>query len=188
MQTRHLAAVALLGLFMAIAAGCGGSGSGTRSSAATVAAPKADAAAPAAAPMPAGDKGIVLKDLSGHDVALSSFQGKVVILNFLATWCMPCRGEIPDLVALQAEHPNDLAVVGILVLDPVSERTLPFVQQMKMSYTVLDGNDRKDLEETYGPFAGLPTSIILDRRGAIVARRLGATTKSDFAGAIAPLL
>ncbi len=78
--------------------------------------------------------------------------------------------------------------MGVLVLDPVSERTRPFVQQMKMTYTVLDGNDRKDLEDTYGPFAGLPTSVILDRTGAIVAKRLGATTKADFAAAVAPLL
>jgi thiol-disulfide isomerase/thioredoxin len=154
--------------------------------------PAAEAAKPAAAAdtaQPAAVAGdIVLKDLDGKNVALSSFRGKAVILNFWATWCVPCRGEIPDLLALQAEHPDTLAVVGIVVLDPISERTPAFVKDMKMTYPVLDGNDRQDLEDTYGPFVGLPTSVILDKTGAIVTRKMGAASKDDFAAAVAPLL
>lgn len=130
---------------------------------------------------------IVLTDMHGADVALASFKGKVVILNFWATWCGPCRVEIPDLLELQAEHPDDLAVVGIVVLDPVDERLPLFVEEFKMTYPILDGNDREDVEEAYGPIVGLPTSVILDREGLIVTKRTGMATKQMFADAIEPL-
>jgi thiol-disulfide isomerase/thioredoxin len=132
--------------------------------------------------------GLVLKDMHGQDVALASFKGKVVILNFWATWCGPCKVEIPDLLALQADHPDDLAVVGIVVMDPIDEKLPAFVKELKMTYPILDGNDRQDLEAAYGPFIGLPTSVILDKEGAIVTTRTGMATKQMFADAIAPLL
>jgi thiol-disulfide isomerase/thioredoxin len=138
-------------------------------------------------PPPEVDR-LVLTDMHGEKVSLASFKGKVVILNFWATWCVPCKSEIPDLLALQAEHPDDLAVVGIVVLDPVDERLPKFVSDMKMTYPILDGNDRKDVEAAYGPFIGLPTSVILDRQGYVVTKRTGAATKQMFADAIEPLL
>jgi thiol-disulfide isomerase/thioredoxin len=143
--------------------------------------------APDGIPAPEVDR-LSLTDLHGQKVSLASFKGKVVILNFWATWCVPCKVEIPDLLALQAEHPNDLAVVGIVVLDPISERTPKFVADMKMTYPILDGNDRQDVEAAYGPFVGLPTSVILDREGYVVTKRTGAASKQMFADAIEPLL
>jgi len=147
----------------------------------------ATASAPDGVPAPEVDH-LALRDMHGDNVSLASFKGKVVILNFWATWCAPCKAEIPDLLSLQAEHPDDLAVVGIVVLDPVTDRTPKFVSDMKMTYPILDGNDRDDVEAAYGPFAGLPTSVILDRQGYVVTKRTGAASKQMFADAIEPLL
>ena len=144
-------------------------------------------AAPSPIPAPEVD-GLALTDMHGAKVPLASFKGKVVILNFWATWCGPCRVEIPDLLSLQAEHPADLAVVGIVVMDPIDEKLPRFVDEFKMTYPILDGNDRTDVETAYGPFIGLPTSVILDKQGFVVTKRTGMATKQMFADAIAPLL
>ena len=146
-----------------------------------------EAPAASVAPIAAMDS-LTLNDLHGAPVPLSTFKGKVVILNFWATWCGPCRVEIPDLIELQAEHPDDLAVVGIIVMDPIDDRVPRFVEDLTITYPILDGNDRDDLETAYGPFIGLPTSVILDRDGLIVSRRTGAAPKQMFADVIAPLL
>ncbi len=152
-------------------------------------APAPPVASDAPAPIPApGMDGLVLTDVHGVKVPLASFKGKVVILNFWATWCGPCRVEIPDLLALQAEHPADLAVVGIVVMDPIDEKLPRFVDEFKMTYPILDGNDWQDVEAAYGPFVGLPTSVILDKQGYVVTKRTGMATKQMFADAIAPLL
>ncbi len=131
---------------------------------------------------------IVLKDMHGADVRLSSFNGKIVILNFWATWCAPCRVEIPDLVALQAKYADDLAVVGIVVMDPIDEKLPAFVRELKMTYPILDGNDREDVESAYGPFIGLPTSVILDRNGLVVTKRTGMATRAQFEDVVKALL
>src|SRR5262245_54500430 len=108
-------------------------GAGTAPSASADASPRAEPGMPA--PLQ-----FTLKDLSGRDVALSSFKGKVILLNFWATWCEPCKAEIPDLVALQQEYGDRLAVVGMLMLDPIGADTRPFVERFKMSYPVLNAN------------------------------------------------
>jgi thiol-disulfide isomerase/thioredoxin len=129
-----------------------------------------------------------LKDLSGRDVALSSFKGKVILLNFWATWCEPCKAEIPDLVALQQEYGDRLAVVGMLMLDPVGAETRPFVERFKMSYPVLNANDRVDIEDAFGPMWGLPTSVLVGPDGRVAARYSGPRTKTQFERDIKPLL
>ena len=121
-----------------------------------------------------------LKDLNGVDVKLSSFKGKVILLNFWATWCGPCKVEIPDLVELQNEHRADLVVLGFLSLDPVSKDTHTFVRDYKMNYPILDGNGREDVEEAFGPMWGLPTSVIIGRDGKVMAKYSGIRSKSQL--------
>ena len=129
-----------------------------------------------------------LKDLNGVEVKLSSFKGKVILLNFWATWCGPCKVEIPDLVELQNEHKSDLVVLGFLSLDPVSKGTYDFVRDYKMNYPILDGNGREDVEEAFGPMWGLPTSVIIGRDGIIAAKYSGIRSKSQLDEAIKALL
>lgn len=129
-----------------------------------------------------------LKSLDGGDVALASLKGKVVLMNFWATWCGPCKGEIPDLAALQREHPDDLAVVGIVVLDSFGDKVQAMTKELGVNYTILDGNNRDDIEKAYGPFWGLPTTVVIGRDGKIANRQLGAADKARFQSMIQPLL
>jgi len=129
-----------------------------------------------------------IKDINGVDVKLASFKGKVVLLNFWATWCGPCKVEIPDLVELQNEYADDLVVLGFLSLDPVTEGTRQFVTEYEMNYPVLDGNGREDVEEAFGPMIGLPTSVIIGRDGRIAAKYSGIRSKAQLEGEIKALL
>ena len=120
-----------------------------------------------------------LKDMNGVDVKLESFKGKVILVNFWATWCGPCKVEIPDLIELQEEYGDDLVVLGIDVLDEFA-RVRPFAESLKVNYPMLDANNRRDVEEAFGPMWGLPTSVIVDRDGKISARHSGIATKEQF--------
>jgi thiol-disulfide isomerase/thioredoxin len=149
----------------------------------------------AAAPAASDDSGkkrarldLTMKDLDGKEVTLSEFAGKVILLNFWATWCGPCRAEIPDLVALQQEHPDDLVVLGVVMMDTFGDKVRTMATDLKMTYRVLDGSDRTDVEEAYGPMWGLPTSVIVDRDGTIAKRQTGAASKEAFARMLEPLL
>src|SRR6516162_10188392 len=87
-----------------------------------------------------------VKDLQGNDLNLASARGKVILLNFWATWCGPCKAEIPSLVELQRQYGNDLVVLGVSVDDPI-EKLKPYATEMKMNYPVLVGNGRDDVQE-----------------------------------------
>jgi thiol-disulfide isomerase/thioredoxin len=93
-----------------------------------------------------------LKDMNGVDVSLASFKGKVILLNFWATWCGPCRAEIPDLVELQGRYADDLVVLGVSV-DDTPDKLLPYAAEFKMNYPVLVGNGRDDFQDAYGPLS-----------------------------------
>jgi thiol-disulfide isomerase/thioredoxin len=145
--------------------------------------PQQRAAVGAAAPFD-----FTLKDLDGADVSLASFKGKVVLINFWATWCGPCKAEIPELAMLQREHGDKLAVVGIVVLDRFGDKVRTMATELGVNYPVLDGNDNADLEEAYGPMWGLPTSVLIDRDGRVAKRQTGAATKRQFDAMLKPLL
>jgi thiol-disulfide isomerase/thioredoxin len=128
-----------------------------------------------------------LKDLNGVDVKLDSFKGKVILVNFWATWCGPCKVEIPDLIELQDEFPDQLVVLGINVLDEWS-RVKPFADNLKVSYPLLDANDRKDVEDAFGPMWGLPTTVVVGRDGKVAERHSGIATKEQFREYVESLL
>jgi thiol-disulfide isomerase/thioredoxin len=120
-----------------------------------------------------------LKDRNGVDVNLESFTGKVILINFWATWCGPCRVEIPDLMELQDQYRNDLVVLGIDVLDEFT-RVQAFADELKVNYPLLDGNNRDDVEKAFGPMWGLPTTVIVARDGTILKKHAGIASKEQF--------
>jgi thiol-disulfide isomerase/thioredoxin len=129
-----------------------------------------------------------LKDMNGVDVKLASFKGKVILVNFWAKWCGPCRAEIPDLVTLQTQYRDDLVILGILVQDRWDDKVQPFAAEMKINYPLLDASERTDVEEAFGPMWGLPTSFIIGRDGRIAKKQTGIGTKEFFEQEIKALL
>lgn len=128
-----------------------------------------------------------LKDMHGVDVQLASFKGKVILLNFWATWCGPCRAEIPSLVELQEQYADDLVVLGLSV-DDTAEKLLPYAAEFKMNYPVLVGNGREDVQEAFGPLFGIPVSVIIGRDGVIAKKHSGIATKEQIEREIKALL
>ena len=120
-----------------------------------------------------------LKDLNGVDVTLASFKGKVILLNFWATWCGPCRVEIPDLIELQNKYADDLVVLGISV-DDSPEKMRPYATAMKINYPLLVGRGRDDVQEAFGPLWGIPVSVFIGRDGKIHKRHSGIASKEEI--------
>ncbi|HTX99828.1 MAG TPA: TlpA disulfide reductase family protein [Bacteroidota bacterium] len=126
-----------------------------------------------------------LTDIQGRPVALSDFRGKVVILDFWATWCPPCRREIPDFISLQSRYKDKgLQIVGVALDEP--EKVGAFAKSWGMNYPVLLGND--EVSALYGGISGIPTTFIIDRKGNIVEKFEGFTDKSVFESEIQRLL
>jgi thiol-disulfide isomerase/thioredoxin len=128
-----------------------------------------------------------LKDMDGADVKLASFKGKIILLNFWATWCGPCKAEIPSLVELQEQYEEDLVVLGFSVDDPV-EKMRPYAAQYKINYPLLVGNGREDVQEAFGPLFGIPVSVIIGRDGKIAKKHSGIATKAQIEREIKALL
>jgi len=127
-----------------------------------------------------------LPQLTGERLELSAYRGKVVLLDFWATWCDPCREEIPRFVDLQNEYGSQgLQIIGVSMDDepgPVRD----FSQRFKMNYPVVIGNAR--IGEVYGGVLGLPIAFLIGRDGRIYAKHIGATDISVFEGEIVNLL
>jgi cytochrome c biogenesis protein CcmG/thiol:disulfide interchange protein DsbE len=113
----------------------------------------------------------------GKTIQLSSLQGKAVIVNFWATYCDPCKAEMPWLAELQQKYGSEgLQILGIVVDDPGDKTILDFTRKMGVNYPVLVGTDK--VEDLYGGIDGLPTTFFLDRSGKVVDRVLGLESKS----------
>jgi peroxiredoxin len=132
--------------------------------------------------------GFTLKDMHGKDVKLADFKGKVVLLDFWATWCGPCKFEIPAFVDLQNKYRDQgLVVLGLSVDDPI-EKLKPFAAEYKMNYPVLVGLDRDDFQDAYGPIWGIPTTFLIGRDGNICRKHTGVASKAQFEQEIKSLL
>ena len=128
-----------------------------------------------------------LKDLDGKTVRSSDFRGKIVILDFWATWCEPCRAEIPGLVALQKEYaPQELVVIGASVDDSDVSTVKQFTEKLGMNYPVALADEQ--MQQTFGGIEAIPTTFIIDRTGRIVKKDFGFTSKDEFEQEIKPLL
>lgn len=155
----------------------------TATSHAQNAAPPACVASPAPANL-----GFTLKDLNGKDVRLSAYQGKVLVVNFWATWCAPCKVEIPGFKDLYSRYRRrGLEVIGIAVDEPPST-VAPYARDMRMNYPVLIGQHRQDVLDAFGPIVGLPTTIVVNRDGTICQRYPGFTRKQTFEDIVKRLL
>ncbi len=129
-----------------------------------------------------------LKDVNNKDVRLASFKGKVIVLDFWATWCGPCKIEIPGFVDLQNRYGNDgLQVIGVSV-DDTLEQLKPYVSTMKMNYPVLQGLGHDEVQDAFGPIWGIPVTIVISRDGRICAKHTGMSSKESFEKQIKSLL
>lgn len=127
-----------------------------------------------------------LNQLSGQPLTLSDFRGKVVLLDFWATWCEPCRVETPFLVDLQNKYRDQgLQIIGIS-MDDTPDPVPAFVREFKINYPVVMGNAK--IGEEYGGVLGLPIAFLIDREGRIQKKHIGATEESIFEKEITTLL
>jgi thiol-disulfide isomerase/thioredoxin len=181
MRIRGLILSSILGGLIAGAiSGCGGSG------AKTPGAPKVLANAPE----------VTFKDLNGQDVTLASLKGKVVVVNFWATWCDPCRTEIPWMIAYQQKYADKgFTMLGVAMDEGGKSDVEPFVKntnfdvdgkQLTMNYPIVLGND--DIAAKFGGMLGLPTTLVVSRDGKIVKRYIGLANEQDLDKQIKDLL
>jgi thiol-disulfide isomerase/thioredoxin len=140
--------------------------------------PKADLAEPE----------LTLKDLDGKDVSLSEYKGKVVLVNFWATWCEPCQIEIPWLIEMQQKYgPKGFVILGIALDEEGKSVVAPYVakerfdvngQKLPMSYKILIGND--EAADKFGGLFGYPTSILISRDGRQIKRVTGIISEDEM--------
>jgi thiol-disulfide isomerase/thioredoxin len=129
-----------------------------------------------------------MKDVAGKNITLADFKGKVMLLDFWATWCGPCKVEIPHFIEFQEKYgKKGFQVVGISVDDTV-EKLEPYVRDMKMNYPVLQGLNHDDVQDAYGPILGIPVSVLISRDGKVCATHTGLTDKNVFEREIQALL
>jgi peroxiredoxin len=128
-----------------------------------------------------------LKDVTGKTVKLSDYRGKVVLLNFWATWCEPCQIEIPWFIEFQKSYKDrDFAVLGASLDDDGWDSVKPYLEQREINYRVVIANE--DLSGKYGGIENLPTTFVIDRQGRIAAAHVGLVSKSRYENDIRNLL
>ena len=129
---------------------------------------------------------MTLNDIDGREVSLSDYEGQVVLLNFWATWCGPCKIEMPWFVEFQRQYKDQGFTVLAVSLDEEFEGVKPFAEQYKLNFPVLLGND--DVAEDFGGIVALPTTLIIDKQGRIVNRHTGLVSRDDYEAEIKELL
>jgi len=128
-----------------------------------------------------------LKDANGSTVHLSDYRGKVVLLDFWATWCTPCQVEIPWFIDFERSlKGRGLAVVGVSMDEDGWDAVKPYIQKRGMNYRVLLGDE--GVAKQYGGLDALPTTLVLDRDGRIAATHMGLSDKREFLDEITTLL
>ena len=129
-----------------------------------------------------------VKDMNGASVKLADYKGKVLLVNFWATWCPPCKAELPGLIQLYDQYKDKGLVVLGISGDDDAETLRAFASEWKINYPMLVGRDENDLLDAYGPIFGYPISVIVGRDGAVCGRHVGPATKEQFEQEIRALL
>lgn len=128
-----------------------------------------------------------IPDLAGGMVKLSDYKGRVVILDFWDTWCPPCKKGIPDFIALYEENKDKgFVVIGLAFGREGKDKVIQFVKDKGITYPIVIATEQ--VENDYGPIDGIPTTVVIDKKGKIVERYVGFTEKSEFERVIEPLL
>jgi thiol-disulfide isomerase/thioredoxin len=125
-------------------------------------------------PAPVGD--VTMTDVDGRTISTAALKGKVIIVNFWATWCPPCRAEIPDLIALQNKYKDQLQIIGISDDDDPPAVVKQWADAHKMNYPIVMSTDA--LRKAFAGVAALPTSFIVNRESRVVMRHVGMLTAS----------
>lgn len=143
----------------------------------------AEEASPARTPAPDWK----LTDLNGKPVKFSDFRDDVLIVDFWATWCVPCRVEIPHFVELQKQYGDKgLTVIGVSLDEQGPGVVKKFVKRFAVNYPIVIGNQK--VVEAYGGIDAIPTTFVIDRQGRIVSRHIGYNDKAVFEKEIESLL
>jgi len=122
-----------------------------------------------------------LTNQDGEQISLSDYRGQVVILDFWATWCPPCKAEIPGFVNLHNEHKDDgLAIIGVSLDRNGWNDVRPFLKNYEVDYPVVLGN--MDLVEAYGGIRSIPTTFVLDKQGKVHKKYVGYRPEQVFEG------
>jgi peroxiredoxin len=127
-----------------------------------------------------------LQDLDGNDVSLSDYEGQVVLLNFWATWCGPCKIEMPWFVEFQRKYKDQGFTVLAVSLDEDIDPVGPFVEEYELNFPVVWGNE--ETAQKFGGVAALPTTLVIDREGMVVDSHTGLISKSIYEEQIEGLL
>ncbi len=128
-----------------------------------------------------------LKDVTGKTVRLSDYRGNVVLLNFWATWCGPCKIEIPWFMEFEQKHKDrGFAVLGVSMDDDGWDAVKPFLERQRINYRVVMGTP--EIGELYGGVESLPTTFMIDREGRIAGVHIGLAGKREYQDDIDQLL
>lgn len=136
-----------------------------------------------------GDKApnFALKSVDGKTVKLSDYKGKIVIIDFWATWCPPCRRGIPDLISIQKEFKKDVVVIGVSLDAEKTIKDVPgFIKDYGINYPIVYGDDKITID--YGGIRSIPTSFVIDKKGNVVDSHIGLVDKNVFVSKIKELL
>jgi peroxiredoxin len=129
-----------------------------------------------------------VKDMHGANVRLADHKGKVILLNFWATWCPPCKAELPGFIELYDQYKDKGLVILGISGDDDPDTLKAFASEWKINYPLLVGRDEQALLAAYGPIYGYPISVIVGRDGAVCGRHIGPATKEEFEREIKALL